>query len=150
MGILEKFLKNNKFFLELDNDKETYKWPTKISEKTKSKQVEPDKVKSGKVEAGQVKTEKVISKDVGGQKTVNTNGADTATKVQSAPQVVNTSYSEEPSWIKGLYEQKEEEVVEVVVAEKTFAADSVVAKPRPNRRPGGSINKFRDLARELK
>lgn len=129
-------MKNNKFFLELDNDKETYKWPAKTSEQTESEQVDSKSAQA----------DKVSLQDADGQETSE---LETSSKVQSAPQVIDTSYSEEPAWIKSLYTKKEE-VEEVIVVEKTFAADSGVTKPRPNRRPGGSINKFRDLARELR
>lgn len=143
MGILDKFLKN-KFYLELDNDKEDYNWSTKFIEKTKSKQVKTEKTKA----------DKVSSQDSKGQEGVKSSKSatteDTSSAVPSSPQPINTSYSEEPAWIKGLYDKQEEEAVEEVVAEKTFATDSLIAKPRPNRRPGGSINKFRDLARELR
>ena len=138
MGILDKFLKNNKFYLELDNEKETYKWSTKISEKANPKETD----------AKQVKSDKVSPEDNGGQQKKVETGEVAAEDNQSATKTVNTSYGEEPAWVKSLYITKEKE--EEVVEEKTFAAESVIAKPRPNRRPGGSINKFRDLARGMK
>ncbi len=130
-------MKNNKFYLELDNDKETYKWPAK------------EKVESKQVKTSQAKIEKVNPEDTDNKKNIESSDVGTTDEVQPTPQPIDTSYSEEPAWIKGLYEQKEE-ISETAIIEKTFAANAIVAKPRPNRRPGGSINKFRDLARELK
>jgi len=148
LGILDKFLKN-KFYLELDNDKENYTWSTKASKKTKSKQVKTESAKADKVS---LEDNKVSSEGDKEQESIKpANRKDTANDAQSSPQPINTSYSEEPTWIKSLYNKQEETVEEeVVVVEKTFATDSLIAKPRPNRRPGGSINKFRDLARELR
>lgn len=145
MGILENFLKNNKFYLELDNDKDTYKWPTKALEKTESK----EKTKAKQAGADQAKSDKVELGDANGDQSNLKAGESLPETAQATTQAVDTSYREEPAWIKSLYVAKEE-VVETMVVEKTFAAESTIAKPRPNRRPGGSINKFRDLARELK
>ena len=36
------------------------------------------------------------------------------------------------------------------VPEKTFATDYLISKPAPNRRPGGSLNKFRVMTRTMK
>ena len=36
------------------------------------------------------------------------------------------------------------------IAEMTFATDYLISKPAPNRRPGGSLNKFRVMTRTMK
>lgn len=120
-------------------DQEAYNWSTKVFKKSKSKSVKSEQATS---------TKAVSDKTNLAGKSSESQSA-TATSNPST-QVIDTSYSEEPAWVKSLFVPKQEEVQEEVEIEKTFAADLAIAKPKPNRRPGGSINKFRDLARQLK
>ena len=48
-----------------------------------------------------------------------------------------------------LYKSSEEKAAEAV-QEKTFATDYLIEKPKARRRPGGSIDKFKSMARDTK
>lgn len=63
----------------------------------------------------------------------------------SAPSV-DTSYSDEPFWVKLMYETKEQKAAKN--AEKTFATDNLISRPKARRRPGGSLDKFKEMARQ--
>lgn len=71
------------------------------------------------------------------------------TSVATAPPAIDTSYSEEPFWVKLMYKTSEQQAAEQQ-AEKTFATDYLISKPKPRRRPGGSIDKFKTMARQTK
>ena len=74
---------------------------------------------------------------------------DSSSKVASSPQVIDTSYSEEPFWVKLMYKTNEQQVAEQK-AEEGFATKYLISKPKPRRRPGGSVDKFKDMARQTK
>ncbi len=61
----------------------------------------------------------------------------------------DTSYREEPFWIKLMYRSSEEKAAETA-QEKTFATDYLINKPRARRLPGGSVDKFKTMARQTK
>ena len=62
---------------------------------------------------------------------------------------IDTSYSEEPFWVKLMFKTSEEKATETA-SEKTFATDYLIEKPKSRRRPGGSIDKFKTMARQTK
>lgn len=70
----------------------------------------------------------------------------TLSKEKSAPSV-DTSYSDEPFWVKLMYETSEQKTA-AQNAEKTFATDNLISKPKARRRPGGSLDRFKEMARQ--
>ena len=68
----------------------------------------------------------------------------TKSQATSAPSR-DTSYSDEPFWVKLMYENKEQTAQN---AEKTFATDNLISRPKARRRPGGSLDKFKEMARQ--
>lgn len=58
----------------------------------------------------------------------------------------DTSYSDEPFWVKLMYENKEQKAAKN--AEKTFATHNLISRPKARRRPGGSLDKFKEMARQ--
>ena len=68
---------------------------------------------------------------------------------QQAPASIDMSYSEEPFWVKLMYKTTEQKAAEES-SEKTFATDYLISQPKPRRRPGGSLDKFKSMARETK
>ena len=70
-------------------------------------------------------------------------------KVAPVSPTVDTSYSDEPFWVKLMYKNSEQQAAENK-AEKTFATDYLISKPQSRRRPGGSLDKFKTMARETK
>ena len=69
----------------------------------------------------------------------------TKSQAKSAPSG-DTSYSDEPFWVKLMYENKEQKAAQN--AEKTFATDNLISRPKARRRPGGSLDKFKEMARQ--
>jgi hypothetical protein len=67
-------------------------------------------------------------------------------KKEAAPSV-DTSYSDEPFWVKLMYETSEQKIA-AQNAEKTFATDNLISKPKARRRPGGSLDRFKEMARQ--
>jgi hypothetical protein len=65
------------------------------------------------------------------------------------PQVSSSaSYSETPAWVKAMYKKNTQNEAE---SETTFATDNLMPLPnRSRRRPGPSLNMFKDMARQAK
>ena len=70
-------------------------------------------------------------------------------KEEAATAPVDTSYSEEPFWVKLMYKTSGQQEAEEK-AEKTFATDYLITKPKSRRRPGGSLDKFKTMASQTK
>ena len=97
-----------------------------------SEQKEGNKKELAKSSSATVKTQKDDSRE-------------TTTQTTSAPSG-DTSYSDEPFWVKLMYENKEQKAAQN--AEKTFATDNLISRPKARRRPGGSLDKFKEMARQ--
>ncbi|MEM7594033.1 MAG: hypothetical protein AAF383_21415 [Cyanobacteria bacterium P01_A01_bin.83] len=72
-------------------------------------------------------------------------------KAQSTPQNSGASSFEPPFWVAAMYNNKGTNNSNGKVAEETFATDNlmpIVTKYR--RRPGGSLSKFKDMAKKAK
>lgn len=78
-------------------------------------------------------------------KTQKDNSKEATTQSTSAPSG-DTSYSDEPFWVKLMYENKEQKAAQN--AEKTFAPNNLISRPKARRRPGGSLDKFKEMARQ--
>ena len=63
--------------------------------------------------------------------------------------VIDTSYSEEPFWVKLMYKTNEQKVAEKE-AERGFATEYLISKPKARRRPGGSLDEFKKMASQTK
>ena len=67
-------------------------------------------------------------------------------KTNAQPVQIDTSYSDEPFWVKLMYKSSEQKEAEIK-SEKTFATDYLISKPKPRRRPGGSIDKYKKMVK---
>lgn len=97
-----------------------------------SEQKEENKKELAKSSSATVKNQKDDSKEA-------------TTQATSAPSG-DTSYSDEPFWVKLMYENKEQKAAQN--AEKTFAPNHLISRPKARRRPGGSLDKFKEMARQ--
>ena len=169
LGKLLNIAKKEKFHLELDENKVINKVEavaTKVKQETKqvvteAKQVVEESqpaiastvedVKSGVVQAVEEVAPDIVQTSSKPKKTSikDKKKKSSTPTANTTPAVVDTSYSEEPFWVKLMYKTSEQKEAEQQ-AEKTFATDYLISKPKPRRRPGGSIDKFKTMARQTK
>ena len=156
--------KSNEFFLELDETSDNQATETKVAEKKPEpaaapveKQPEPVAVapeeKPTEVVATQPTTKnKKTSIKNGKKKATKTaaTSASTSTPISSK----STNYGGQPSWIQVMYNTSSSNGNgngQVKVEEQTFATDNLLPTPSTyRRRPGPSLNKFKDMARQAK
>jgi hypothetical protein len=173
LGKLINLGKKNKFHLELKEDDNFGIAPKVEAVATQVKQETQQKVQEAKQAIAkspvikEIKSEtKEIIEEVKAKATevapkakktsIKGNKKTTSKKKEAAPvispkakAVVDTSYSDEPFWVKQMYKTSEQKAVEEN-AEKTFATDFLISKPQPRRRPGGSLDSFKNMARQTK
>lgn len=163
--------KKNKFHLELKED-DTGIAPKIEAVATQVKQETQQKVQEAKQAIAQspvvkeIKSEtKEIVEDVKAKLTeakpkakktsIKNNNKISSQKKDAEPapspkaKTTDTSYSEEPFWVKLMYKTSEQKAAEQST-EKTFATDYSISKPQPRRRPGGSLDPFKAMARQTK
>ncbi|VEP16456.1 conserved hypothetical protein [Hyella patelloides LEGE 07179] len=151
LGKLINFGKKNKFYLEVGENAsladKVEAVATKVKEETKEvKQAvtESQAVQEIKSETKQIAEEAKSKVATVAAKSEKTKPAPEKTP---APAVIDTSYSEEPFWVKLMYKTSQQKEAEQS-AEKTFATDYLISKPKSRRRPGGSLDKFKTMARQ--
>lgn len=166
--ILDKLLnsfKKEKFFLELkENTEEVADRVGSVANRVKeeaqqlvedSQSAEKDsksdnkdtqKVGSSIADSTSDSQQKEIAKSSSASvKTQRDDSKEATTQSTSAPSG-DTSYSDEPFWVKLMYENKEQKAAQN--AEKTFAPNNLISRPKARRRPGGSLDKFKEMARQ--
>ena len=117
----------------------------KIKSETKQVAKEAESQLETKFE-GELKSQTEGSPEQNGKSAPETE-ANTSSQKASAP--IDMSYSEEPFWVKLMYKTSEQKAAEES-SEKTFATDYLISQPKPRRRPGGSLDKFKSMARDTK
>jgi hypothetical protein len=172
LGKLINLGKKNKFHLELREDDNSGIAPkieavaTQVKQETQQKVQEAKQALAKSPAIKEIKSEtKEIVEDVKAKVTevapkakktsIKSNKKTSNKKKDAAPatspkaKAIDTSYSDEPFWVKQLYKTNEQKAVEEN-AEKTFATDFLISKPQPRRRPGGSLDSFKNMARQTK
>lgn len=148
---------SNGFFLEFNEDdnqstqtqeetapKEAAKQPEPVAEaKEEAKQPEP--VAEAKEAA--TKSKKTSIKD---KKKESTEKTTTTSASPSVPSGGASSW-EQPFWVKVMYQNNGSSNGKLEKAEKTFSTDNLLPTPsKSRRRPGPSLNKFKEMARQTK
>ena len=127
--------KKQGYFLELDEKEENQGNSSTVTAESEApeKPVEEKKVELAKPEA---KKEKTVKK----------------TSIKKAASTSPTTTSGQPEWVKLLYTKNESQNGEVENTEdNTFATKYLMSTPsKSRRRPGGSMKKFMDMAREAR
>lgn len=157
LGKLINFGKKNKFYLELDEDAnladQVEAVATKVKEETKEvvEEVKQAVTESQAVQEIKSETKQITEEAKSKVATVaaKSKKPKPAPEKTPAPAVIDTSYSDEPFWVKLMYKTGEQKEAEQS-AEKTFATDYLISKPKSRRRPGGSLDKFKTMARQSK
>ena len=151
LGKLINFGKKNKFYLEIDENASVADKVEAVATKVKEETQEVvEEVKQAVTESQAVKEIKSETKQIAEEaKSKVATVANKSEKSQPAPAVIDTSYSEEPFWVKLMYKDNQQKEAEQS-AEKTFATDYLISKPKSRRRPGGSLDKFKTMARQSK
>ena len=155
--------KSNGFFLELDesNNQAT---ETKVEEKqpepvaTQEPEKQPEAVAVPTEEKQPEAVEAKSAKKT--KKTSIKNKKKTATKPAATPSPKPTPVSssngaswDQPFWVKAMYNTSSSNGSngQVGGGEQTFATDNLLPTPSTSRRrPGPSLNKFKDMARQAK
>ena len=158
--------KSDGFFLELDESANSQATETKVEEKQPepAATLEPDKqpepaavaTEEKPSEAPEAKSAKTS------KKTSIKNRKKTATKTAATPSPKPTPVSssrasassyEPPFWVKAMYNSSSSNGSngQVGGGQQTFATDNLLPTPsRSRRRPGPSLNKFKEMARQAK
>lgn len=143
------FGKRDKYYLELKNE-EPYEKPVETvpdDSPAAAQQTVSDAQPTAKKDEKNLQTTVATASET----LNNINPVETAIKAPKTDtsSVADTSYREEPFWVKLMYKSNEEKAAEKV-QEKTFATDYLIEQPKARRRPGGSIDKFKVMARQTK
>ena len=168
---LLNFTKKNEFFLELDEDEDLLDKAKAVATKAKEKtaqiveEVKETVAESSTVEKATSETKEIaqkaqakaneaasqLTKDSSKklEKEASAKDSKKPEKEEAATAPVDTSYSEEPFWVKLMYKTSGQQEAEEK-AEKTFATDYLITKPKSRRRPGGSLDKFKTMASQTK
>ena len=156
--------KSNEFFLELDESDNNQATETKAEEKqpkpvavaTEEKQPEPAAVATEEKQPEAVEAKSAKKS----KKTSIKNKKKTATKTAAAPSTKPTPVSsssssswDQPFWVKAMYNSSSSNGSngQVEGGQQTFATDNLLPTPSASRRrPGPSLNKFKEMARQAK
>ena len=174
MQMLKKlFNSDSKFHLELDEIKESEVVQTAV--KTASKATEVVKEKASEVadsqpvkeaitktkdaldieKSDEAKADKAKAKDTTTAKSEQ-NGKQTESTSEQAdtpakPEASGASSYEPPFWVAAMYNNSSSKNSNGRVAEETFATDNLMPiMTKYRRRPGGSLKKFKDMAKQAK
>ncbi|MGK7948807.1 MAG: hypothetical protein AB4368_08380 [Xenococcaceae cyanobacterium] len=156
---------SNGFFLELnDDDEQPKKEQTKTASTKAEKQIEADEpafvakeeTKSEPVAETQEEKKPEPAKAEGATKSKKTSiknnkqKSTASTSNNSAASSGGASSWEQPFWVKAMYQNNGSSNGKVE-QEKTFATDYLLPTPsKSRRRPGPSLNKFKEMARQTK
>ena len=154
--------KSEGFFLELDeNDSQSTQEPPKTSPKAEEKQPEPaaaTKEEKQPEPAAATKEEKqpesaqVKSAQKSNKTSIKSKKKTATTPTTSSASSNGASSWEPPFWVKAMYNSSSNgSNGQVGGGEQTFATDNLLPTPSTSRRrPGPSLNKFKDMARQAK
>ena len=144
--------KSNEFFLEIDESDNNQATETKVEEK----QPEPVAVATEEKQPEVVETKSATKS----KKTSIKDRKKTATKTATTPPPQPTPVSagsgasgDQPFWVKTMYNTNSSNGSngQVGGGEPTFATDNLLPTPSAfRRRPGPSLNKFKEMARQAK
>ncbi len=148
--ILDKFLnskKSQKYFLEIDDN---------ASSQTEAVEVESPKTEAKseitKVEAEAAKAEEASKTEKAPEPKAPAAKVPTETKTISTPSTPDVAY-DSPDWVKSMkdYSQPQNNILGKVATGNNFAGKYVTNNVTSSRRrPGGSLNKFKDMASKIK
>ncbi|RMF22232.1 MAG: hypothetical protein D6756_10975 [Cyanobacteria bacterium J083] len=146
------------FYLELDDNEAPAEKTSQVATPTESpaveKATEPQAVTSTKNPAGEKVAEtddQTIKKPKQKRQKSKKSTEKTAQVQQSQPPTTAGAASswEPPFWVAALYKKKNDSNG-MGKSEQTFASQSMLPLSMPRRRPGPSMNKFKDLASQIK
>lgn len=144
--------KKKEFYLSIDETKETVAAATEAVTETVKKVTEslssPEENGAAKPKSESQVTPNKASKKTQGKK------SQTASKQEPVKQPVASSASswEEPFWVKAMYKNaaSNAESVSGQTSQKTFATDYLIVQSSSRRRPGPSLNKFKEMVSKKK
>ncbi len=158
--------KSKEFFLELNETENNSPTATKAEEKqpepaavaqAAENQPEPTAVAQAAekqqevVEVINVKPTKKSKKTSIKDKKKKSEGTTEPTPAPASVSSNGASSWEPPFWVKAMYNNNGSSNGKVEAGEKTFATDNLLPTPSTyRRRPGPSLNKFKDMARQAK
>ena len=152
--------KSNEFFLEIDETgnnqttaiKEEAKQPEPVAE-TKEEAKQPEPVAETKEEEKQPEPVQAKSAKKSKKTSVKNNKKSTPTAPAPSPTPSGSASSwEQPFWVKTMYKNNSSNGNgKTAGGEQTFATDNLMPTPSTyRRRPGPSLNKFKEMARQAK
>ena len=125
--------------------------------KTEAKSAAKSAEKTVESVASDAKTEaksaaKSAEKTVEGEQAAKKDNSDSQSKSQPSPQNAGASSFDPPFWVAAMYKNSSTDVnSDGTEAEQTFATDNLMPIiTRTRRRPGPSLNKFKDMAKKAK
>ena len=156
--------KSNEFFLELDETGKNQATETKAEEKqlepvavaTEEKQPEPAATQEPEKQPEVVETKSATKSKKTSIKNRKKKATKTAVTPSPTPTPVSSSSTsswEPPFWVKAMYNSSSSNGSngKVEGGEQTFATDNLLPTPSTfRRRPGPSLNKFKEMARQAK
>ncbi len=144
--------KKKEFYLSIDETKETIGEATEAVAETVTKVTEslssPEENGVAELKSESKATANKASKKTSGKK------SQTASKQEPVKQPVVSGASswEEPFWVKAMYKDagSNSEYASGQTSQKTFATDYLIVQSTSRRRPGPSLNKFKEMVNKKK
>ena len=156
-AILNLAKKGNGFYLELDESQENQTTATTTEVKPQTAPVTKVEVEPEKPEVttpvaakpAQPEAKPAVNKSV---KAKSQNGKASAPKAKPTPANSGASSWEQPFWVKAMYNNSNNSSDEkAATSNNTFATDYLMPTVSTSRRrPGASLNKFKDMANKAK
>lgn len=125
---------------------------TEVTAPVEEKAAEPVAAATEAAETVPVQSTKKSKKTSIKDKKKKATGTTTAPVSKATPASSNGASSyEEPFWVKAMYKNNGSSNGKTEGGEKTFATDNLLPTPSNyRRRPGPSLNKFKDMARQAR
>ena len=146
--------KSDGFFLELDETGNNQSTETKVETATKEETKQPKPVAETKEEAKQPEPVATKSATKGKKTSIKSKKQKSAPTAPTASPVSSdgASSGEQPSWVKAMEKSNSSSSNgSSAEGEQTFATDNLLPTPSTyRRRPGPSLNKFKEMARQAK
>ena len=136
--------KSKEYFLELDESKTSQPEVAQTPESAEPAVEKPVEAVKTLEAVPETKPASAAAEPTHQQKTKKTS------KQTTAPATSPAAKWEPPFWVKAMQEATQKKVEEKAHAEMTFAGDNLLPLSQPRRRPGPSLNTFRNLARQAK
>ncbi|HHP7231263.1 MAG TPA: hypothetical protein ACFCUY_10445 [Xenococcaceae cyanobacterium] len=148
--IFNRSSKNN-FYLELN---ETEKTENKVETAKKAPVINSEPLPKATADS-EVKTTSDSSTNQPQKQAKKDKESSNTTKSKSAEQPATSKDSgasswEQPFWVKAMYENTSANSSANAEASETFATKHLITRPPSRRRPGPSLDKFKEMARQKK